>query len=90
MIVEAILGINLALAVENTDLPEKLTQPNDKEKRQIYLETLTKEELDHIDAIVERLNQPSRPDPYWCLSDPELFAVMVDTCGPEPRQTKPK
>lgn len=87
MIVEAILGINLALAVENTDLQGKLTQPDDKEKRAIYQETLTREELDRIDAIARRLNQPGRPDPYWCLSDPELFAVMVDTCGPEPRTT---
>ena len=81
MLIEALIGVNVAVADE-TGLKDAFTSLTAEEKRAIYLETLTEAEL----AQIEGFNPtPRRNDPYWCLWDDVLFAVMVDTCGPEPK-----
>ena len=82
MLIEALVGINVAVAQENPGLKDAFTKLTAEEKRAIYLETLTEEELQRIEGF----NPKVRPgDPYWCFRDDELFAVVVDTCGPEPK-----
>ena len=81
MLIEALVGINVAVADE-AGLKDAFTQLTASEKRQIYLETLTEEELQRIEGVNPTTR---RNDPYWCLWDDELFAVVVDTCGPEPK-----
>ena len=86
MLIEALIGVNVAVADE-TGLKDRFTSLTAEEKRTIYLETLNEEELQRIEGFRPRARQG---DPYWCLGDDELFAVMVDTCGPEPRQNTPE
>jgi len=81
MLIEALVGINVAVAGENPSLKDAFTSLTEAEKREIYLETLTEEELQRIEGFTPGARQG---DPYWCLRDDELFAVVVDTCGPEP------
>ena len=82
MLIEAIVGINVAVAQENPSLKDAFTKLTAEEKRQIYLDTLTEAELERIESF-----KPSAraEDPWWCLYDPELFAVVEDTCGPNPK-----
>ena len=91
MLIEAIVGVNVAVAQETTTIKDAFTKLTESEKRSIYLETLTEAELQQIESSTARLNRASavKGDPYWCLRDDELFKVMVDTCGPEPRQNPP-
>ena len=85
MLIEALVGINVAVADE-AGLKDAFTTLTHEEKRAIYLETLTREELERIERNTARLTRgASRGDPYWCLWDDELFAVIIDTCGPEPK-----
>jgi hypothetical protein len=85
MLIEALVGINVAVADES-GLKDAFTGLTAEEKRTIYLETLTREELERIEGNTARLTRgASAGDPYWCLGDDELFAVVVDTCGPEPK-----
>ena len=85
MLIEALVGINVAVAGENPGLKDAFTKLTAEEKRAIYLETLTQEQLEQIDKNTQRLGAKRRPDPYWCYYDDELFAVVIDTCGPNPR-----
>ena len=82
MLIEAIVGINVAVAQENPSLKDAFTSLTAEEKREIYLETLTEEELARIEGFNPKVRSG---DPWWCLSDPDLFAVVEDTCGPEPK-----
>ena len=86
MLIEALVGINVAVADE-TGLKDAFTTLTAEEKREIYLETLTEAELARIEGFNPKVRQG---DPYWCYYDDELFAVVVDTCGPEPRQNTPE
>ena len=80
MLIEAIVGVNAAVADE-TGIKDAFTSLTQEEKRAIYLETLTEAELARIEGFTPgaRLG-----DPHWCLWDDEVFMVMVDTCGPAP------
>ena len=82
MLIEALVGINVAVAQENPGLKDAFTKLTAEEKREIYLETLTEEELQRIEGFKPATRSH---DPYWCLWDDELFAVIIDTCGPEPK-----
>ena len=82
MLIEALIGVNVAVAGENPGLKDAFTKLTAEEKRTIYLDTLTEAELARIEGFSPGARQG---DPYWCLGDDELFAVMVDTCGPEPK-----
>lgn len=81
MLIEALVGINVAVADE-AGVKDAFTGLTQEQKREIYLETLTEEELQRIEGFNPKVRQG---DPYWCLWDDELFAVVVDTCGPEPK-----
>ena len=81
MLIEAIIGVNVAVADE-AGIKDRFTSLTQEEKRAIYLETLTQEELAQIEGFTPRERDG---DPWWCLYDPELFAVVIDTCGPEPK-----
>ena len=86
MLIEALVGINVAVADE-AGIKDAFTTLTAEEKRQIYLETLTEAELAQIEGFNPKVRQG---DPYWCLWDDELFAVIIDTCGPEPVQNTPE
>ena len=91
MLIEALIGVNVAVAGENPGLKDAFTGLTAEEKRAIYLETLTQEQLEQIEKNTQRLGAKVRQgDPYWCLWDDELFAVIIDTCGPEPVQNTPE
>ena len=81
MLIEALVGINVAVADE-AGIKDAFTSLTAEQKRTIYLETLTEAELRRIEGFNPKVRQG---DPYWCLWDDELFAVVVDTCGPEPK-----
>ena len=81
MLIEALVGVNVAVADE-AGIKDAFTSLTAEEKRAIYLETLTEEELAQIEGFTPKVRQG---DPYWCLWDDELFAEVVDTCGPEPK-----
>lgn len=86
MLIEALIGVNVAVADE-AGIKDAFTSLTAAEKRAIYLETLTEEELQRI----ERFEPATRTgDPWWCLWDDVLFAVVEETCGPEPIQTTPE
>ena len=82
MLIEALIGVNVAVAQENPGLKDAFTKLTAEEKRAIYLETLTEAELARIEGFNPKVRQG---DPYWCYYDDELFAVVIDTCGPEPK-----
>lgn len=89
MLIEAIIGVNAAVADE-TGLKDAFTKLTESEKRAIYLETLTEAELQQIESSTARLSSSAgQGDPWWCLRDDELFRVMVDVCGPEPVHDTP-
>ena len=81
MLIEAIIGVNVAVA-DDAGLKDAFTTLSQEKKREIYLETLTEEELQRIEGFKPATRSH---DPYWCLWDDVLFAVVVDTCGPEPK-----
>ena len=81
MLIEALVGVNIAVADE-TGIKDAFNSLTTEEKRAIYLETLSEEELARIEGFTPGARQG---DPYWCLWDDEVFMVMVDTCGPEPK-----
>ena len=85
MLIEALIGVNVAVAQENPGLKDAFTKLTAEEKRSIYLDTLTEAELARIEKNTQRLGAKREPDPWWCLYDPELFAVVDETCGPNPK-----
>ena len=86
MLIEALIGVNVAVADE-AGIKDAFTTLTAEQKREIYLETLTEAELARIEGFNPKVRQG---DPYWCLWDDELFAVIIDTCGPEPVQNTPE